>query len=75
MLFDRPLVIDPSTDVRVEVLGDRGATLSVDGRALADLQTGDAVMATESEVVARLLATGRGRFHDVLKAKFGLKDR
>ena len=75
MLFDRPLVVDPTTEIRIEVLGHRGVTLSVDGRGVAELDPGDAVVATEATVVARLLTTGRRRFQDVLKAKFGLQDR
>jgi NAD+ kinase len=75
MLFDRPLVVDPSTEIRIEVLGDREVSLVLDGRTTARLTRGDVVVATEAPVAAHLVSFGRRRFHDVLKAKFGLQDR
>ena len=36
MLFDRTLVLDPHTSVRLEVIGHRPATVSADGRNLVD---------------------------------------
>ena len=75
MLFDRPLVVDPTTEIRVEVLGDREVSLVLDGRTTARLTRGDVVVATEAPVAAHLVSFERRRFHDVLKAKFGLQDR
>ena len=40
MLFDRTLVLSPTARVRLEVLGDRPAALSVDGRNLGELERG-----------------------------------
>jgi NAD+ kinase len=75
MLFDRTLVLDPSASVRIEVLGQRAATLSVDGRTLATLQQGDAIVCTAAAVAARLVMFGPRDFLRILKSKFGLSDR
>lgn len=75
MLFDRPLVLEPSTEVRIEVSGHRPATLSVDGRGVGVLQGGDAVVCTAADFSARLVTFGPRDFHLILKAKFGLSDR
>lgn len=75
MLFDRSLVLDPSELVEVEVLGHRAATLSIDGQPAATLVEGDRVSVAPSEQVARFVRFGERRFHQILKAKFGLTDR
>jgi NAD+ kinase len=75
MLFDRSLVLAPSTRVRLTVDGHRPATVSVDGRRVAVVGDGDAIECTAADHSARLVSFGPGRFHRVLKAKFGLNDR
>ncbi|MEO8694358.1 MAG: NAD(+)/NADH kinase [Acidimicrobiales bacterium] len=75
MLFDRSLVLTPSTRVEITVSSQRPASLSVDGRSLGVLRDGDAITCTASSRVARLIAFGPRDFHAVLKAKFGLNDR
>ncbi len=75
MLFDRSLVLAPSTVVRMTVDGHRPASVSVDGRRIGVLGDGDQVECTESPYSARLVTFGSRRFHRVLKAKFGLNDR
>lgn len=75
MLFDRALVLTPTTQVRLEVTGDRPAVVSLDGRSLGEIAVGDSVVATASETPARLLTSGDRNFHSILKAKFGLEDR
>jgi NAD+ kinase len=75
MLFDRALVLDPSETVEVEVIGHRGVTLSVDGQPVTSMHEGDRVAVTPSEHVARFVRFGERRFHQILKAKFGLADR
>ena len=75
MLFDRSLVLDPTEQVEVELLGHRSATLSVDGQPAATLEEGDTVLVAPSEQVARFVRFGGRRFHQILKAKFGLTDR
>ena len=75
MLFDRTLVLDPHTSVRLEVVGHRPATVSADGRNLGTLQPGDALVCTASPRTARLVTFGGNDFLDILKTKFGLADR
>jgi len=75
MLFDRSLVIDPSELVEVEVIGHRSATLSIDGQPAATLSMGDRVSVAPAHHVARFIRFGNRRFHQILKAKFGLADR
>lgn len=75
MLFDRTLVLRPQTEVRLEVCGDRPATVAIDGRSIGELEVGEALVATAAPTSARLLTFGDRNFHSILKAKFGLEDR
>jgi NAD+ kinase len=75
MLFDRSLVLSPDVEVRLEVLGHRPATLSIDGHNVGLLHEGDAVICTAAPVAARLVTFGPRDFHRILKTKFGLSDR
>lgn len=75
MLFDRSLVLPPTTSIRLDVVDDRPADLSVDGRSLGTLGAGDAIVCTAAPNPARLVTFGPRSFLDILKAKFGLTDR
>jgi NAD+ kinase len=75
MLFDRTLVLDDDSEIRLTVSDHRPAALVIDGRAMGDLRTGDTVTCRASETVARLVMFGPRDFHAILKAKFGLADR
>jgi NAD+ kinase len=75
MLFDRSMVLPRDTCVRLEVVADRSASLSVDGRNLGLLVAGDTVVCTASPTPARLVTFGTRNFLGILKAKFGLNDR
>lgn len=75
MLFDRSLVLDPAETVQIEVLGEREASVAVDGRPVCDLSTGSTVVCTPSTSTARFVRFGAHHYHQVLKAKFGLNDR
>lgn len=75
MLFDRALVLDPSEEVTVEIIGHRPAGLSVDGRPAAELSEGDIVTLGAAAETARFVRLGDRHFHQILKAKFGLADR
>jgi len=74
-LFDRSLILKPTSTVTFEVLGHREARLSVDGRTLVMLDKGDVVECTASPRTVRLVTFGPRNFHQVLKAKFGLLER
>jgi NAD+ kinase len=75
MLFDRTLVLEAAASLRLEVLGHRTATLSVDGRNLGELGEGDAIVCTAAPISARLVTSGKRDFLQILKTKFGLNDR
>ncbi len=75
MLFDRAIVLGPDSEFKLKVDGHRPAAMSVDGRKVGTLAEGDSVLCTASDRQVRLVLTGPRRFHDVLKAKFGLSDR
>jgi NAD+ kinase len=75
MLFDRSLVLPPSSCIRLEVVDDRPADLSVDGRSLGTLADGDAIVCTAAPHPARLVTFGSRSFLGILKAKFGLGSR
>jgi NAD+ kinase len=75
MLFDRTLVLDATESVRLEVLGPADASLSVDGRSMGSLCTGQSVVCTSGPHSARLVTFGGRDFHQILKVKFGLADR
>jgi NAD+ kinase len=75
MLFDRTLVLDPTERIDIEVMGHRAATLSIDGRSVAELDEGDVVSCGPAAATARFVRFGERRYHQILKAKFGLTDR
>lgn len=75
MLFDRTLVLDPSEVIEIEVSGHRRAALTLDGRPAASLDDGDVVGCRPSEATARFVRFDGERYHQILKAKFGLADR
>jgi NAD+ kinase len=75
MLFDRTLVLDDDSQVRLTVTDHRPAALVIDGRPMGDLRPGDHVTCRAATTVARLVMFGPRDFHAILKAKFGLADR
>lgn len=75
MLFDRSLVLDSAEIVDVEVVGDREVVMAVDGQEVCSLAVGDSVRCRTSASPAVFVRLEPNRFHQVLKAKFGLADR
>jgi NAD+ kinase len=74
-LFDRSLVLKPDSTVEVEVLPNRNASLSLDGRDAVALQPGDRVVCRRSDTPGRIVSLRNADFLTVLKTKFGLEDR
>lgn len=72
MLFNRSLVMPPMTRLRMSVVGERTAVLSIDGRRVIKLNTGDSVECLASSCAAHFVTFGERQFHQVLKTKFGL---
>jgi len=75
MLFDRPLVLDAEEELAFVVAEERSAVLTLDGRELGALESGDTVTCTAGPHPARIVTFGPRDFHQILKAKFGLADR
>ena len=76
MLFDRSLVLDATSVVKLEVLRERPAVLVVDGSEVAVLQPGDVVECRADERRARfVIFEDHAPFHSIVKAKFNLSDR
>jgi len=73
-LFDRSLVLNPTSTVEIEVLPDRNASLSLDGRSAMQLRPGDRVRCTRSAIPAGFVSLHGEEFLNVLKTKFGLSD-
>lgn len=71
MLFDRSLILEPSTEVDIEIL-DRPAVLTSDGHPLAELGSGDRVRVATSDTKLRLVTLHDRDFHAILRTKFGL---
>ena len=74
-LFDRSLVLLPSSKLVIEVLGHRTAAVAVDGRSLGELGEGGSLAVSVSDRPARLVTLGQRGFHQALKSTFGLADR
>jgi len=75
MLFDRTLVLEPDTELRLEVDGHRSAALSIDGRPRLVLDPGRVVRCRAADEEVHLVTFVPRDFHNILKAKFGLADR
>jgi NAD+ kinase len=75
MLFDRSLVLSPSEVVEIEVAGHRRADVAVDGQPSGVLEPGDVVRCSPSAATANFVRFGAYKYHQILKAKFGLTDR
>ncbi len=75
MVFNRSMVLAPTTDVMLTVQGYRTGVLSLDGRTVLELEPGESVICRGSEHTAKLLVRGDRDFHTVLKEKFRLVDK
>ena len=75
MVFNRSMVLAPTTEVELTVKGYRGAVLALDGRAVLQLAPGQSVVCRGAERTVKLLVRGDRDFHTVLKEKFRLVDK
>ncbi len=75
MIFDRPLVIDAKSELKIIVQGDYSAEFNMDGYSFGALQPSGAIHITQALEPARLVIYKGQDFQGVLKSKFGLKDR
>jgi NAD+ kinase len=75
MLFDRPLVLEPSQWLHLEVTDGRPAVAILDGYHVERLEPGDALVCRAGSHPARLITLHERDFHSILRAKFGLEGR
>ncbi len=75
MLFDRSLVLGPTETLSMQVVGTRPAELAIDGRHVASLDQGDVVSFEADSCSAHFVRfTQQPKFHQIVRAKFGLGD-
>ena len=75
MLFDRSLVLGPTEMLSMQVVGTRPAELAIDGRHVASLEQGDVVSYEADNCSAHFVRfTQQPKFHQIVRAKFGLGD-
>jgi NAD+ kinase len=74
MVFNRSMVLAPTTEIRLTILGYRPGVLSLDGRNVLELEPGHSVICRSADRTAKLLVNGDRDFHTVLKEKFRLVD-
>ena len=75
MLFDRSLVLGPTEMLSMQVVGTRPAELAIDGRHVASLEQGDVVSYEADSCSAHFVRfTQQPKFHQIVRAKFGLGD-
>ncbi|MEM9654895.1 MAG: NAD(+)/NADH kinase [Actinomycetota bacterium] len=72
MVFNRSMVLAPTTEVKLTVQGYRGGVLALDGRTSLVLGPGESVYCRGSTKTAKLLVGGDRDFHTILKEKFRL---
>jgi len=75
MLFDRSLVLADSEELGFVVCAEQEVVLTLDGRELGRLSSGDEVSCVAAAEPLRLASLRARDFHQVLKAKFALPDR
>lgn len=74
MVFNRSMILAPTTEVAFTVQGHRGAVLALDGESRLQLEPGESVCCRAADLEVKLLVTGERNFHTVLKDKFHLID-
>jgi NAD+ kinase len=75
MLFDRSLVLAEHEEVDFVVSNGRNVALTIDGRELGELSSGDSVRCRVAPAPLRLVSVRPRDFHQILKTKFSLPDR
>jgi NAD+ kinase len=75
MLFDRSLLLGDGERIELLVRDDRSVVITLDGRELGELATGDRVACRAAAEPLRFVSLHPRDFHQVLKQKFSLPDR
>ncbi len=75
MLFDRSLVLAEHEELVFDVSKGRNVALTIDGRELGELCSGDRIRCRVAPEPLRLVSVRPRDFHQILKTKFSLPDR
>jgi NAD+ kinase len=75
MLFDRSLVLAEHEELLLDVSKGRNVALTIDGRELGELCSGDRIRCRVAPEPLRLVSVRPRDFHQILKTKFDLPDR
>jgi NAD+ kinase len=75
MLFDRSLVLSEHEEVAFVVAHGRNVALTIDGRELGELRSGDRVRCHGAREPLRLVSVRPRDFHQILKTKFSLREQ
>lgn len=75
MLFDRSLVLAADEELEFDVCDPYHVVVTIDGRDLGELETGDRVRFAAAREPLRLVSLRTRDFHRILKTKFALPDR
>lgn len=75
MLFDRSLVLAEHEELSFVVSNGRNVALTIDGRELGELCSGDRIRCGVAPEPLRLVSVRPRDFHQILKNKFSLPDR
>jgi NAD+ kinase len=75
MLFDRSLLLGADEELEFVVCDGRQAVVTVDGRELGELNSGDRVRFHAAAEPLQLVSLRPRDFHRILKTKFALPDR
>lgn len=75
ILFDRTLVLAPDVVIDLTLRGERSAVVSVDGRTMAAMSSGDTIQCQRSSRVARLVTFGERNHFEILTSKLGISDK
>jgi NAD+ kinase len=74
MNFDRSLVLGPEEHLSMTVAGTRPVDVSIDGRRVVSLTTGDVVTFSPDSCTAHFIRFSPPKFHQILRSKFGLSE-
>jgi len=74
-LLARSLVFSEHDEVAFVVVNGRNVALTIDGRELGELCSGDRVRCRGAREPLRLISVRPRDFHQILKTKFSLPDR
>jgi NAD+ kinase len=71
-LLSRAIVLDPDSVVEITAIGNRPATLNVDGREKAEIEPNVSVIVTRGSSTVKFVSLGRHPFPEAVREQFGL---